>query len=154
LRKTSTLLQNFRDCRPITDASDDRLQENHDVLQWFIEWEKTNRGDSSLPNKEKSLISLQTREDIVSCILGFEELCMHRLKYSSGSIIPNRANSDLIENMFCQQRTLHSGANTNPTYLGYCRSVNAVILGQTSVSRKSNSGGGAGAELMVNPARK
>lgn len=160
LKKTSLLLRNFRDCRPITDASDDRLQENCDVLQWFIEWEKSNRADSSIPNKEKSLISVQTRKDIVSCILGFDELCKHRIKYSSASIVPNRAYSDLIENMFCQQRTLHSGANTTPTYLGYCEhsehswSVNAVILGQASVSRKSNSGGGAGAELMANPTRK
>ncbi|VDI58847.1 Hypothetical predicted protein [Mytilus galloprovincialis] len=44
-------------------------------------------------------------------------------------------------------RTLHNGANTNPTYLGYCHSVNSVILGQTSISRKSNAGGGEGAQL-------
>ena len=51
--------------------------------------------------------------------------------------------------MLCQQRTLHNGANTNPTYLGYCNTVNSVILGQASISRKSNVGGGDGAQLMT-----
>lgn len=148
LEKTSALILTFRDSRPITDAMDDRLQEIHDIFLWFVNWEKDNKLNTSIKNREKSLISIQTREDIVSCLLGFEELCKYRLQKSSASIVPNRTNSDLIENMFCQQRTLHNGANTNPTYLGYCRSVNAVILGQTSVSRKSNSGGGSGAGLM------
>lgn len=30
-------------------------------------------------------------------------------------MIPSRVNSDVVENMICQQRTLHNGANTNPT---------------------------------------
>ena len=87
------------------------------------------------------MISHQTREDINSSIMGFEEFCVDKLKVSNASIIPSRLNSDVIENMFCQQRTLHNGANTNPTYLGYCHSVNSVISGQTSISRKSNVGG-------------
>lgn len=68
---------------------------------------------------------------------------MHKLKKQSASIIPCRLNSDVIENIFCQQRTLHNGANTNPTYLGYCYSMNSVILGQATISRKSNTGGEA-----------
>lgn len=64
------------------------------------------------------------------------------LQYST-SIIPSLIiNSDVIENMFCHQRTLRNGANTNPTYLGYCYLVNSVIL--ASVSRKSNVRGGEG----------
>lgn len=81
--------------------------------------------------------------------MGFEELCLYKLKTSNASIIPSRVNSDIVENMFCQQRTLHNGPNTNPTYLGYCNTVNSVILGQTSISRKSNVGGGDGAQLMT-----
>lgn len=68
---------------------------------------------------------------------------MHKLKKQSASIIPCRLNSDVIENIFCQQRTLLNGANTNPTYLGYCYSMNSVILGQATISRKSNTGGEA-----------
>lgn len=83
LKNTSVLIRNFRDPRPIIDPTDDRLNENHDVLQWFLQWEQDNRADISIKNKEKSLISLQTREDIVSCVLGFDQLCKHRLKFSS-----------------------------------------------------------------------
>ncbi|KAJ8302643.1 hypothetical protein KUTeg_019039 [Tegillarca granosa] len=86
-------------------------------------------------------ISHVTRQDIISSLLGFEELCHYKLKLSHSSIIPRRVNSDVVENIFCQQRTLHNGANTNPTYLGYCRSLNSVVFGETSVSRKSNTGG-------------
>lgn len=68
---------------------------------------------------------------------------MHKLKKQSASIIPCRLNSDIIENIFCQQRNLHNVANTNPTYLGYCYSINSVILGQETISRKSHTGGEA-----------
>ena len=154
LTHTSALIRNFRDSRPITEVTDDRLKENNDALQWFVRWEQTIREDKLIKNKEKHLISQQTREDIISSIMGFEELCIHKLKSSSASIIPSRVNSDVIENIFCQQRTLHNGANSNPTYLGYCHSVNSVILGQASISRKSNVGGGEGAQLPVHNGEK
>lgn len=150
LTHTSALIRNFRDSRPITDASDDRLKENNDALQWFIKWEQIVKEDKMIKNKKKHLISYQTREGIISSSMGFEELCMYKLKSCDASIIPSRVNSDVIEKMFCQQRTLHNGANTNPTYLGYCYSVNSVILGQISVSRKSNAGGGEGGQLPLN----
>lgn len=149
LRCTSVLIKNFRDKRPITNISDERIQQNHDSMHWFIKWENSVKSDEKIKNKEKHLISYQTREDIVSSVLGFEELCLYKLKSSHASIIPSRINSDIVENMFCQQRTLHNGANTNPTYLGYCNTVNSVILGQASISRKSNVGGGDGAQLMT-----
>ncbi|CAG2238930.1 unnamed protein product [Mytilus edulis] len=141
LSNTSVLIANFRDNRAITDLSDDRLRQNHDVMDFFIKWEKSIQLDTTVKQKEMCMISHQTRQDIVSCILGFEEYCQYRLKNNNASVIPSRLNSDVIENVFCQQRTLHSGANTNPTYLGYCHAMNSVILGQTTVSRKSNTGG-------------
>ncbi|CAG2224496.1 unnamed protein product [Mytilus edulis] len=141
LSNTSVLIANFRDNRAITDLSDDRLRQNHDVMDFFIKWEKSIQLDTTVKQKEMCMISHQTRQDIVSCILGFEEYSQYRLKNNNASVIPSRLNSDVIENVFCQQRTLHSGANTNPTYLGYCHAMNSVILGQTTVSRKSNTGG-------------
>lgn len=66
---------------------------------------------------------------------------MHKLKKQSSSIIPCRLNSDNIENIFCHQGTIHNGANTNPICLGY--SMNSVILGQATISRKSKTGGEA-----------
>ncbi|KAJ8319800.1 hypothetical protein KUTeg_001387 [Tegillarca granosa] len=140
-KKASFLVSNFRDARPITSASDDRLRENHDVMDFFVEWEREIKKDSKIKNNGKHLISLQTRQDIISSILGFEELCKQKFKHSNFSMVPNRINSDVIENIFCQQRTLYSGANTNPTYLSYCHSMNSVTLGQTTISRKSNTGG-------------
>lgn len=68
------LIQNFKDSRPITDISDERIKQNNDVLQWFIEWEKMIKDNSEIKNKEKHLISHQTREDIISSITGFEEM--------------------------------------------------------------------------------
>ncbi|CAG2206495.1 unnamed protein product [Mytilus edulis] len=118
LSNTSVLIANFRDNRAITDLSDDRLRQNHDVMDFFIKWEKVFNW-TQLSSKKKC----------------------YRLKNNNASVIPSRLNSDVIENVFCQQRTLHSGANTNPTYLGYCHAMNSVILGQTTVSRKSNTGG-------------
>lgn len=134
LECTTVFIRNFRDSRPITDVSDERLKQNSDAINWFINWENKVKRDTNIKNKEKYLISHQTREDIISSVKGFEELCIYKLKKSNSSIIPSRVNSDIIENMFCQQRTLHNGANTNPNYLGYCNSVNSVILGQTSIS--------------------
>lgn len=137
LQHTSLLISNFRDQRPITDSSDARLKENMSALQWFKEWEESVK---ERPDKDKCLMSHQTRADLTSLIIGFNELCQSKLKKSSASIIPNRVNSDIIENIFCQQRGLHNGNNTNPNYLTYCRTMNAIILGQPTVSRKSNAG--------------
>lgn len=140
LTHTSALIRNFRDSRPITDVSDDRLKENNDALQWLIKWEQIVKEDKMIKNKEKHLISYHTREDIISSIMGYEELCMYKLMSYDASTILSRVNSDVIENRFCQQRTLHNGANT----------VNSVILGQTSVFRSSNAGGGEGGQLPLN----
>ena len=63
------------------------------------------------------------------------------LKLEHGnSINPGYLNSDLVENLFCQQRGIRNGLNTNPTLLQYGPSNIAIILGQCSVSNKSNSG--------------
>lgn len=59
LKNTSVLVENFRDHRPILDISDDRLKQNRDVLNWFVEWENSNP-----TQKEKLLISHQTRDDL------------------------------------------------------------------------------------------
>jgi hypothetical protein len=47
-------------------------------------------------------------------------------------------NSDVVENVFSQQRGLHNGANTNPSYLTYSRSINTIVLGETPISKKAN----------------
>jgi hypothetical protein len=52
LQNTSALIKNFRDSRPITDVSDERLIENHDAMLWFIQWEKSIEEDREIKNKE------------------------------------------------------------------------------------------------------
>ena len=147
LEHTSVLVKTFRDRRPIHDYSDTRLLANRRSLEWFRKWE-TEIKSSDIENKEKHLISFQTREDIASLLIGFDELCFEKLNRSFGSITPNRVNSDAVENLFSQQRGLHNGANTNPDYLTFSRSVNSIILGQSSISRKSNAGG-SGAQIYT-----
>jgi hypothetical protein len=56
------------------------------------------RSEKTLNSKEKCTNSHQTREDIISSIMGFKKLCVHKFKF--------RVNSDIIENIFCQHRTL------------------------------------------------
>lgn len=136
------MIRTFRDSRPLTDALDGRLQVNDEVLEFFKRWENSVLQDKQKSNKEKCLISNQTRQDISSMILGFKHFCINKLtRYNGFSVIPSRINSDPIENMFCQEKSLHNGANTNPTYLGYCRTMNSIILGESTISRKSNTGG-------------
>jgi hypothetical protein len=82
LKCTSVLINFCRDPRPITDTSDGRLKQNHDAMSWFIQWENSVKSNEKIRNKEKCLISHQTRQDIISAILGFEELCTYTLKKS------------------------------------------------------------------------
>lgn len=134
LENTSVLVKNFRDQRPIHEYADSRLSENKSVLSWFQTWE------SEEGLCERNLISQQTREDTVSLIVGFDEMCKDILSRSCGSIVASRINSDPIENIFSQQRGLHNGANTNPNLLTYNQAQNNIILGQTTISRKCNTG--------------
>lgn len=52
LKNTSVLINIFRDKRPIVDSSDDRLKQNHDVLCYFINWEKQIMADQSEKKKK------------------------------------------------------------------------------------------------------
>ena len=116
LKCTSVLVNFCRDPRPITDTSDDRLKQNHDAMIWFIQWENSVKRNEKNRNKEKCLISLHTRQDIISAMLGFEEICTHKLKKTNASIIPNRVNSD-VSNGQCimvQITILHTLATATP----------------------------------------
>ena len=79
----------------------------------------------------------ECREDIDCSLGGFLSLCaqVHPHKVA---VLPGYINSDVVENFFCQQRGTTNGLNTNPTIYQYGPSVNSIILGQKTVSRKSN----------------
>lgn len=117
LQHTSVIIQNLRDARPITSYSVKRLDENRSVLEWFCTLGKQNKSLTNINEKEleKSLFSYQTMEDIRSLLMGFDEMCGIHFLSTSSSTIPNRVNSDVVKNVFSQQRGLHNGANTNPS---------------------------------------
>lgn len=139
LENTSVLIDTFCDeNRPISNLSDNRLEHLQGALAFFNRWEKAIR-DTVCYTDRKNLMTQETRDDLNSSVTGFLSLC--ELKLGKGnSINPGYLNSDLIENFFCQQRGIRNGLNTNPTLSQYGPSTTAIILGQSSVSNKSNSG--------------
>jgi hypothetical protein len=144
LKHTSLFVSCFRDKRPVIDASDARLQDIKTVGHYFIDWEDgVSKCSTFTPSeKEKSLISQQTRDDIQSVVLGFDYLCKSRIERSGYSGTPAYINSDPIENIFCPvQGLIHNGLNTNPTYCQFSETLNSTILSQSTISRKSNTGG-------------
>jgi hypothetical protein len=133
LEQTSKLIAIFRNPRPICELDDNRLDQLRDVHRWFKSWESECRG------KQSSLMSGETREDLDSLITSFICLTEDRVKKSGWGIVPSRFNSDIVENIFCQQRGIYHGNNTNPTYSDYQYGTNSLILGQTLLSRKRKS---------------
>jgi hypothetical protein len=59
----------------------------------------------------------------------------HLNEFEFGSIKPSRFNNDIVENLFCQQKGVYNGNNSNPNYINYCKSVNSVLLGQSLKSK-------------------
>lgn len=122
IEKTSLLIQIFRDMRPICDNSDERLNQLKCIDSWFSEWELFVDNNDSIPKnkKQKCMMSRQCHEDIHSCIIGFISLC-HRVFSLKTSLVVTAGliNSDVIENMFNQQRSTYNGANSNPNVVEY-----------------------------------
>lgn len=143
LESTSKLVSIFRDMRPVKVMTDEKFLTLQNVSKWFLQWEAHIYDNKSLSKKQmtKSLMSNQCHEDIQSCIQGFIMLCEKVLHISPGVYVtPGLINSDIIENIFNQQRSTYNGANTNPNVLQYRKTINNIILGQNTISRKSNAG--------------
>ncbi|KAH3797501.1 hypothetical protein DPMN_151082 [Dreissena polymorpha] len=130
---TSSMIEIFKDTRPIVSIEDYRLKDLKDIYEWFVECE-------TIQKNCKCTLSQQCMADIKSCLLGFIELCQMLLIKKSIHITPVMINSDIVENHLCQQRSTFNGANTNPTALQYRRNLNSIILSQTIVSQKANAG--------------
>lgn len=141
LEHSSFLVSFFTDDRPIKDTSDERLTKLKECYNWFKSWEQ-DICENNIKNKRyKSLITLETREDIDFMYYGVTSLITYSIGELKTEIIPSRLNSDIIENIFCQQRSLYHGPTTNPKYNSYRCGINSVILGESVISRKSNSSG-------------
>ena len=138
LEKTSFLADFFQDNRPIKDLTDARLKQFSDVYDWFKAWEKSDSGEEPTNKRHKGLLTMETREDIDFLYHGFMSLVEFSLTELKYCVVPSRINSDVIENVFCQQRSLYHGATTSPTYNAYRQGINSVVLGQSTISKKSN----------------
>lgn len=106
LKHTSKLIKFFRDQRPVTSLSDQRLNILKSVFDWFQEWkQEITKLKSAGVNTSKMMISYKCLEDIESMLLTFKEICrIHLTKYPNGYVVPSRINSNIVENHFCQQR--------------------------------------------------
>ena len=85
-------------------------------------------------------LSDKTLFDIKCMILGFQKLCDTTFREcKTTSIYPWRINTNLVENIFCQQRSLQ-GQNNHPRYIDYKTGMNTVLLGCHTLTKKSNIG--------------
>ena len=76
LENTSIIVRIFNDMNAILDFSDHRFQELRQVLNYFKTWElEVENMDIEKAEKQKLLLSLETRSDIESMLLGFTEMC-------------------------------------------------------------------------------
>ena len=124
---------NFKDPRPIRSCNDPRLSENRAVLQWFFDWSEMQKSETN------SFITKECFDDLVSFLVGFEELVAKKISTCPlGYIKPSLINSDVVENVFCSQRGVCNGSTTNPTYLQYSKGINTIIIGQQVKSKKGN----------------
>jgi hypothetical protein len=145
LEQTSIMIAIFRDQRLITTEDDLRLSQIRNILEWFRNWRK---GVNEIDNikediKSKMLPSRQCIDNIDNMLITFPAVCeQHLNEFEFGSIKPSRFNNEIVENLFCQQKGVYNGNNSNPNYINYCKSVNSVLLGQSlkSRARKSNAG--------------
>ena len=134
LKHTSIMVELFSDKHVIYDANDIRLQQLSDALQYFTEWKAEVQEAKHQFFSEKLWFGLQ------SMILGFRSLVEVKLSRFAGSVIkPAIMNQDLVENHFSQLRAAN-GQNENPTYLLTQATQNSIIFGQTTISRKGNTG--------------
>lgn len=144
LEKTSVLVEFFGDLRPIRCSDDPRLVPLQAAAKWFEDWEAAVMNCDKMKTtaeKKAALMTEETRDDTMSILDGFISMVSNHFRVSSISIIPGRVNSDVVENIFCQQRALVHGANDNPTHQDYLNGLNTIILSQAPISRKSNAFG-------------
>lgn len=127
------MVELFSDKHVIYHAQDRRIVKMQEALQYFRDW-KSNISSS------KQFLSEKLWFDLQSMILGFVAMVKSKLSRFPGSVIkPAIYNQDVVENHFCQLRGAN-GQNDNPTYQMVQGSQNAIIFGQTTLSKKCNTG--------------
>ena len=138
---TSTLISIFESSVPFETISDSRINLLNECLQWFFDWEEeTKTAPGTAAERKKMTLSDKTLFDIKSMVIGFKQMCIETFKKHPTTLVyPWRINTNLVENIFCQQRGLH-GQNDHPRYADYCNGMNSVLLGCRTTTKKSNTG--------------
>ena len=119
--------------RPIIEVDDWRINQLKSIYEWFRKWEVECNG------KQNMLMSKETREDLASLVLSFISLFENRINKTGWGTVPARFNSDIVENIFCQQRGINHGNNTNPTHSDYQYGTNSIVLEQILLTKKRKS---------------
>ena len=124
---TSQFINIFRSSQPICSLQDERLCNLATIKSFFMDWKDYCDDAKMLHIYDKQIfVTDQCYQDIVSCINGFVSLCHEKLPDTA--VIPRLINSDVCENIFCQQRTTYSGANANPDASQYRYTFHIVII--------------------------
>ncbi len=139
---TSKIIDTFADKRPVSSLAYHHLAQNQEVLDYLKKWEGDAATHVELNKSQqgKCLLSHKLRFDLKSVILGFYEICKIAFtRYPGSTVSPFHTNSDLVENIFCQERG-HNGQNSNPTYAQYGPTMNSITPGQSTTTNRSNTG--------------
>ena len=95
--------------------------------------------DVDQAEKKRKLLTQETRDDINSMLIGFHEVCQLRF-FEKGFVVPAMINSDVVENVFCQQCSM-AACNTNPDVHLYQSNLTSIILCENIITSHSNCGG-------------
>ena len=113
LCETSKLVEIFRSHMPLTSLEDERIDQLREVCVHFRDWNYFCKAQKdSLVTKKDIFITMESYNDLQTCINGFIALCEQCV--DGTPIIPALVNSDVVENIFCQQRSLYRSASANP----------------------------------------
>jgi hypothetical protein len=136
LEKTSILLANFKDTRPVRSTYDERLQQNKECLDFFVNWKAQKDVIIS-----KNFITRECFSDLQSMVIGFQALVEIKLSnHPTAYVSASRTNTDIVENFFCSHRGIN-GSNNNPTSLQYAKGINTILISRKLISTRSNAGG-------------
>ena len=141
LDNTRHIVALFKDPEPIRSRNDPKLKKAKDALAFFKTWEEEVTKSETLTNKQKqkALISYQTRDDLECSITGFCEFVDMVLSREKNSyVLARTTNTDCVENIFCQARSVNNGPNNHPTVAKYGPTVTSIILSQGLFSLHGN----------------
>ena len=134
LKHTSKVKELFHDKHVIHSVDDCRLHDLTRFYQFLTRWHDATNGESD------QFISQKLWFDLKSMIFGFHSIVHIKLnEYPHSVIKPAIVNQDVVEGHFYQVRACN-GQSNHPTWRLQEAAQNTIRYGQTTISRKSNTG--------------